>query len=101
MKNAISISALIVCIAGCTFFPFLWKGFYYQAIAMTFVLLAVAMRCPGPVDKRVSTLWIWYALNNLADELFFEPQSIGFNEYILAAIILIVTLRSHAIRQTP
>lgn len=42
--------------------------------------------------KRSLVIFLWCLVNNLMDELFFDPVHIGINELIFAVFIIIWTL---------
>ena len=64
---------------------------FYIGIALFIFLLALYIR---QISKPSFTTFFLFclALNNLLDELLFEPQKIGYNEYIATAIIIVVYL---------
>lgn len=93
--NAILLSALAILIVGYNLWPRLWTGAYYQSIAIGFFLLFLTIKRlnkgAGLMDK-VATIGLFLSLNNLLDEIFFDPKVFGINEYIVATIIITVTL---------
>lgn len=85
------IAALSVLVAGYNLWVFAWHGFFYQCIAVGLLLLALLVKRLMPADPT-ATIAIWLCVNNVLDELFFDPKKFGWNEYALAGIIIIVTL---------
>jgi hypothetical protein len=85
------IAALLVLVAGYNLWVFAWHGFFYQCIAVGLLLLALLIKRLMPCDPTV-TIAIWLCVNNVLDELFFDPKSFGWNEYLIAGIIIIVTI---------
>ena len=75
-----------------SFFPDpLGTKIYFVGIAIFIFLLALYIR---QISKPSFTTFFLFclALNNLLDELLFDPQKIGYNEYIATAIIIVVYL---------
>ena len=64
---------------------------FYIGIAFTQFLMALYIK---QISKpQFITFFIFcVTLNNLLDELLFDPQKIGYNEYIATAIIIVVYL---------
>jgi hypothetical protein len=62
---------------------------FYKGNALFIFLLALYIR---QISKPsfITFFLFCLALNNLLDELLFDPQKIGWNEYIASAIIIIV-----------
>ena len=42
--------------------------------------------------KIAANIGLWLSVNNLIDEIFFDPTQIQVNEYVLSLIIIIHTL---------
>lgn len=66
-------------------------------MASVLVLTAILIRLgseKGTDYRYLCDFWFLLTLNNLIDELFFDPKSIEWNEYLFGAILLI-----HAIYQ--
>jgi hypothetical protein len=68
---------------GYNVWPYAWHGFFYHCIAVALVLLFWELIGAGLWAR----LGLWFAVNNLLDELFFDPTKIAINEYIFAIII--------------
>lgn len=87
MKPLIAI-ATIVGITTYMIWQTLPKGSFYIGNAIMVMLLAIV------VHKTYHTFWsfvlMYGAINNLLDELFFEPGTLGINEILL--IIAIPTI---------
>jgi hypothetical protein len=64
---------------------------FYIGIALTQFLMALYIK---QVSKPSFITFFLFCimLNNLLDELLFDPQKIGYNEYIATAIIIVVYL---------
>ena len=64
---------------------------FYIGIALTCFLLSLYIK--QTTKKSFITFFLFcVTLNNLLDELLFDPQKIGYNEYIATAIIIVVYL---------
>ena len=85
------IAALLVLVAGYNLWVFAWHGFFYQCVAVGLLLLAVLIKRLMPTDPT-ATIALWLCANNILDELFFDPKKFGWNEYVFAGIVIIVTL---------
>ena len=78
-------AATIILLIGYNVWPYAWHGFFYQCLAISFVLLFWEL-----LDKGLfARLGLWFAVNNLVDELFFDPTKFAVNEYIFAITITI------------
>lgn len=76
-------AAVILLIVGYNVWPYAWHGFFYQCIAVSLVLLFWELLRNGLFAR----LGLWFAVNNLVDELFFDPTEFAINEYIFAILI--------------
>jgi hypothetical protein len=64
---------------------------FYTGVALSHFLLALYIK--QVTKKSFITFFLFcVTLNNLLDELLFDPQKIGYNEYIATAIIIVVYL---------
>jgi len=82
MKTAIAVVTLLV---GYNVWPYAWHGFFYQCLAVALVLLFWEL-----INKGFwARLGLWFAVNNLVDEVLFDPTKFALNEYIFALIITI------------
>lgn len=94
LDRVILLTGLGVLLIGWSLWPRLWVGAFYHAAAMGFLLLFICIRRLSTNDSFMygwATCGMWLAANNLVDELFFDPAKFGINEYIVSAIIIIVT----------
>ena len=92
MKRGLIIAALLVSIAGYSLWPIAWHGMFYQANAVTLILLScliVRLAKRGSGVKRVAYIFFLLAVSNLFDEVFFNPLSFDTNEYLFASAIII------------
>jgi hypothetical protein len=46
--------------------------------------------------KKIARVGFWVSVNNLMDELFFDPTKFAINEYIFAAVILLVIFNTNS-----
>jgi len=81
-------AALILLIVGYNVWPYAWHGFFYQCIAAALVLLFWELLKFGLFAR----LGLWFAVNNLIDEVFFDPTKFAVNEYVFAITITIYEL---------
>jgi hypothetical protein len=51
--------------------------------------------CPKEL-KKIARVGFWISVNNLMDELFFDPTKFAINEYIFAAVILLVIFNKNS-----
>ena len=67
---------------------------FYIGTALAFIgfILSYHIRIKKEKYKIVTTIALLLAINNLADELFFNPGITGINEYLTALIITLTTL---------
>lgn len=100
MKTWLTIAAMIVSIAGYNLWPIIHHDFFYKCMALSLLLLSIVVWLCKDVSKIVSQIFFWLCVNNLMDELFFDPTAFQLNEYIFALIVIIITIRtSYADRQ--
>ena len=76
--------ALIVLLVGYNLWEVAWEGFFYQCIAVAFVLLFWEVYRKG-IFARIG---FWLSISNLVDEIFFDPTLYGINEILFAIIII-------------
>jgi hypothetical protein len=94
-KNDIILKiAICIAIISYTFWSFfdnLPFELFYLGNALFIFLLALYIK--QATKKSFLTFFLFcVTLNNLLDELLFDPQKIGYNEYIATAIIIVVYL---------
>lgn len=95
-QAAIIYAALAISIVGFNCWQMLWKGFYYQSMAVFLVLVFYVFRQLAwnkPRLLKAVTIGLWLTVNNLIDELFFVPGEWQWNEYVFAAIIIFFILK--------
>lgn len=91
-NNIILKLVIVVSILSYTLWPILYKlghQVFYIGIALSQFLMALYIR---QISKPSFITFFLFCimLNNLIDELIFDPQKIGINEYIATAIIIII-----------
>lgn len=94
LRIAAVLSVLMILAAFAFWYkPWAWPGLYDQGVAATICLLyyIVWKGIPDYVITEVGFVGFWFAVNNLVDELFFNPELTGWNEYLFAALILTTT----------
>jgi len=72
---------------------------FYLGTATAFIgfILAYHIRISRDREKYkvITTIALLLAINNLADELFFDPKTTGINEYLTALLIVLSTLYNY------
>lgn len=73
------------------FYPHLWdKAFYHlTALSFCFIHYSQYLQAKGNYSLFVFVVFI-VTLNNMLDELFFDPVKIDYNEIITALIALVI-----------
>ena len=92
IEKILLISAITVMVLGYNFHKYLWKGFFYHCMAVGIFLafLLIKSLCESRKDlKNITNVCLWLSVSNLLDEIFFDPTSIGINEYVFAMVIII------------
>lgn len=91
----IKAAALCMYIVTYTLWPLLWHGAFYQGMAVAIML----HWCSGflPVkyprfQRKIILSGVLCAMNNLLDELFFDPRSYQVNEYVLLFLIALIVI---------
>lgn len=79
-------SALLVSLVTFGFWEKLPKGFFYVGNALFVFMLCLYLYLTNR-NSFICFLLVSYSLNNLADELFFNPTVLGYNELTFALII--------------
>lgn len=90
--RVLKILSFVAIIMAYTFHPFLWDYAFYHLTALTFVLLT-RLVWKLTIDSRyrlVALVMHITAINNLLDEIFFNPTKIDLNEYLTLIITIIV-----------
>lgn len=93
MENRfLKIMSLITIIAAYSLHPYLWDYAFYHLTAICFVLLTrlVWQLTKDPKYRLVALVMHVTSINNLLDELFFNPLIIDYNEYLTLIITIII-----------
>jgi len=87
------IMATVFIIVAYSFLPILPKGAFYILTALAFVgcFGALYLQTTGAWSLAVFVVWL-LSLNNLGDELFFDPTEMDWNEWIGFLLIIAITL---------
>lgn len=90
-KIVFSIATALI-IAAYTFLPILPKGWFYILTALAFVgfLRALYLQTTGKWSLAVFVVWL-LSINNLADELWFDPKEMDWNEWTGFFLIILIT----------
>lgn len=95
-QRVVLFTALAIWIIGYNLWQFAWHNFYYHCVAITWVLLFILVR-DLVKDKWLSVganVGVAIAINNLLDELFFNPAKFGFNEYFFTFVSILIIYRN-------
>lgn len=95
-KTILLAAALIVSIVGYNFWLIAWHNFFYQCNAIFLLLIFLLLKSIKVKEKhfnKIATIGFWLCLNNLIDEIFFDPTKYGWNEYAIFIIIIFITFR--------
>ena len=87
--------SFVAIVAGHSLHPYLWDSAFYHLTAFCFATLTriIWVRSVGKW-KIVSLVMHVTTLNNLMDELFFDPKVMDYNEYITFIISILVIYRT-------
>lgn len=94
-QKIVLFSAIAVWLLGYNLWQFAWRNFYYHCVSITWLLLFIFIR-DLVKDKWLSigaNVGVAIAVNNLIDELFFNPKSFGFNEYFFTFVTILIIYR--------
>lgn len=92
-KTKILYLSIFICVISYNFWKPILEYFdfeiFYIGIALSHFLLALYIK---QISKPsfITFFLFCVTLNNLLDELLFDPQKIGINEYIASAIIIVI-----------
>lgn len=97
INRVLSAACIPVAVLGFNLWPFFTKGFFYWALAMHFILiytmayrLAIGFGQPDKFVIKAMLCGVALSFNNLLDETFFEPKLIQANEYVTAAVVILI-----------
>lgn len=88
-KNLLAISIVLVSILAYNLWPFF--DCFYIGIAIVFFLCALALVLKSEhetIERRIYFVFLFLSINNLLDEIFFDPKTFGANEYLIATLII-------------
>ena len=83
-------------------YPFLWEGGWYHLTALSFVAFTRVIYLLTKGSWSIAAFVVWlFAINNLMDELFFDPTKMDYNEHIafLLIVFIVVVQRKKWIRK--
>lgn len=88
-------------VAAYSLWSFLWPGFFYQALAVSQCLWMLFIQDIAPKGlRKIATIGLWFTINNLLDEILFDPTKLNWNEILFAIIIVVVILKKKGNEQT-
>lgn len=71
---------------------FLWKGAFYHLTAISFVSIFRHLYIKSKGNWSLAYFVVWLvALNNLADELFFDATELDWNEWTAFFLIILIS----------
>jgi hypothetical protein len=96
-QKILLIASICTFVAAYSLWPLLWHGSFYQLLAISIVLWMALIKdlCPQGL-KKFARVGFWISVNNLMDELFFDPTKFAINEYIFAAFILLAIFNKNS-----
>jgi len=96
IQRVILIFALIVILCGYNLWHIAWHGFFYQCNAIFISLMTLLLKDLSRKDRKLN-MWaniiFWLSINNLCDELLFDPLRFGWNELFFTLLIVFLTLK--------
>ncbi len=97
INRVLVVFCILLSLLGFTFWPFFYKGFFYQMLALHFIFSYVTSyrmaRHVGdrdPFAAKGLLIGLVLSFNNLLDEVFFEPTKIQVNEFVAGYVLLII-----------
>ena len=74
--------------------PVFYKGFFYHSTAFAFCcfLYSLYQQVRGEWSLVVFSIYA-LSINNLIDEIFFDPKEMDWNEWISFALIILIVLQ--------
>ena len=97
MQKGIELYLFIIGLVGWIIGQLLWvfvgTKLYYVAVALFITILVYIIHSNTPKDwkRAISRIGLFICFNNLADELFFSPSDLSYNEILTAIIYTIYT----------
>jgi hypothetical protein len=88
-RNKLLWVATIISIATYQLWTYLPKGSFYIGNALTYFLLALVIYNQNKTIF-ISFLLLCLTINNLLDELFFDPTKNGLNEIVFSVLIPVI-----------
>ena len=99
------LAANILFLLAFGFWRFLWDDAFYQLMAAGIFMLAWHIKAAskwGTHTHLFAVIGFWLSLNNILDELFFDPKAVSVNEYVVALVIVIASIKFfHDGRKSP
>lgn len=95
MKVGVLIAVIIISVAGKNLWPVLYPLFYFQTSAIAWVLLSglcVYLMQERGWPRKLALILFWWAVNDVVEMCFADRIAFNLNEYICAAITVIIIL---------
>lgn len=100
-RATIKAAALCMYLITYSMWPFLWKGCFYQGLAIAIALHWISELVPLHrlvLQEKISVCGLLCAVNNLLDELFFDPRAFQVNEYVLLFLLVLIVVRGKRVQ---
>jgi hypothetical protein len=83
--------SVIVVVAAYLLHPYLWEHSFYHLTALSFCLIHYSqyLQAKGEWSIFVFSVFV-ITINNLLDELFFDPKKMDYNEIVTAIVIIVI-----------
>jgi hypothetical protein len=89
----LKVLSFVTIISAYSLYPYLWEGAFYHLTAVCFVAMTrIIWKLTFGKWSLVSLVMHVTAINNLLDEIFFDPKIISYNEYftLLMTVLIII-----------
>lgn len=99
-RTTIKLLALVLYVVTWSTWPFLWPHAFYHGVGLSIFIHWLSGEFPVyrvKLDGLINVCGILLAINNMLDEIFFDPKKFQLNEYVLL-LIIIITVARHAKR---
>lgn len=91
--------SLLVWLVSNTAWIFLGSPVYYIGVAFMIFGSCLSLHLMKILPRWLTTIGFLISLNNLIDELFFDPTEINFNEYfVFGTAIIFICIRKNKLK---
>ena len=76
---------------------FIGTSLYYYGTALIVLVSSIIINhnAKEGFPKLISSIFLFISLNNFIDELFFNPQTVDINEYVMSLIYITYLCKTH------